>query len=194
MKSSMSSESRTEVGEERFLDSSLDSYPDTDAEALLVISSSAEFSFAQGVTKLVKASGPRSLMAALSYTMAASSAVSFSRGNCFLLMSRSSIILLQYPKMQHQKAPPLVNSYHKVHHKKLSDLPEIDCMLITQSLDDHCHLKTLNLLSAKYPNLRIRTLYVMLSIFEYIVISENKFLSPKSTKAQHEGMPLWPFT
>ncbi|KAF4397081.1 hypothetical protein G4B88_008927 [Cannabis sativa] len=51
---------------------------------------------------------------------------------------------------------PLVNSYHKVHHKKLSDLPEIDCMLITQSLDDHCHLKTLNLLSAKYPNLRIR--------------------------------------
>uniref|UniRef100_A0A803QQC5 Metallo-beta-lactamase domain-containing protein n=1 Tax=Cannabis sativa TaxID=3483 RepID=A0A803QQC5_CANSA len=38
---------------------------------------------------------------------------------------------------------------------QLSDLPEIDCLLITQSLDDHCHLKTLNPLSAKYPNLRV---------------------------------------
>ncbi|KAF4370736.1 hypothetical protein F8388_025115 [Cannabis sativa] len=60
---------------------------------------------------------------------------------------------------------PLVNSYHKVHHKKLSDLPEIDCMLITQSLDDHCHLKTLNLLSAKYPNLRIRQRISFLDLF-----------------------------
>ncbi|KAL5553492.1 hypothetical protein UlMin_040893 [Ulmus minor] len=38
---------------------------------------------------------------------------------------------------------------------QLSDLPEIDCLLITQSLDDHCHLKTLNPLSKKYPNLRV---------------------------------------
>uniref|UniRef100_A0A7N0UND8 Metallo-beta-lactamase domain-containing protein n=1 Tax=Kalanchoe fedtschenkoi TaxID=63787 RepID=A0A7N0UND8_KALFE len=38
----------------------------------------------------------------------------------------------------------------------LSDLPyQIDCLLITQSLDDHCHLKTLRLLSQKYPNLRV---------------------------------------
>lgn len=38
---------------------------------------------------------------------------------------------------------------------QLSDLPEIDCLLITQSLDDHCHLKTLKPLSTKYPNLRV---------------------------------------
>ncbi|XP_015895668.3 uncharacterized protein LOC107429489 [Ziziphus jujuba] len=38
---------------------------------------------------------------------------------------------------------------------QLSDLPEIDCLLITQSLDDHCHLKTLKPLSEKYPNLRV---------------------------------------
>ncbi|GMN38804.1 hypothetical protein TIFTF001_008032 [Ficus carica] len=38
---------------------------------------------------------------------------------------------------------------------QLSDLPEIDCLLITQSLDDHCHLKTLKPLSKKYPNLRV---------------------------------------
>ena len=38
---------------------------------------------------------------------------------------------------------------------QLSDLPELDCLLITQSLDDHCHLKTLKPLSAKYPNLRV---------------------------------------
>ncbi|GFQ08026.1 hypothetical protein PHJA_002946600, partial [Phtheirospermum japonicum] len=38
---------------------------------------------------------------------------------------------------------------------KLEDLPEIDCLLITQSLDDHCHLKTLGPLSQRLPNLRV---------------------------------------
>ncbi|XP_055818943.1 uncharacterized protein LOC129887754 [Solanum dulcamara] len=38
---------------------------------------------------------------------------------------------------------------------QLDDLPVIDCLLITQSLDDHCHLKTLNPLSRKFPNLRV---------------------------------------
>ncbi|KAL0408832.1 UNVERIFIED_CONTAM: hypothetical protein Sradi_1817600 [Sesamum radiatum] len=38
---------------------------------------------------------------------------------------------------------------------KLDDLPEIDCLLITQSLDDHCHLKTLKPLYQKLPNLRV---------------------------------------
>lgn len=38
---------------------------------------------------------------------------------------------------------------------QLSDVPEVDCLLITQSLDDHCHLKTLKPLSAKFPNLRV---------------------------------------
>ncbi|KAL2546502.1 Metallo-hydrolase/oxidoreductase superfamily protein [Forsythia ovata] len=38
---------------------------------------------------------------------------------------------------------------------RLDDLPEIDYLLITQSLDDHCHLKTLKPLSEKLPNLRV---------------------------------------
>lgn len=38
---------------------------------------------------------------------------------------------------------------------KLDDLPEIDCLLITQSLDDHCHLKTLKPLSQRLPSLRV---------------------------------------
>ncbi|KAJ1385272.1 Ribonuclease Z/Hydroxyacylglutathione hydrolase-like [Sesbania bispinosa] len=38
---------------------------------------------------------------------------------------------------------------------QLSDLPEIDCLLITQSLDDHCHLKTLTPFSQKFPNTRV---------------------------------------
>ncbi|KAK3222597.1 hypothetical protein Dsin_009622 [Dipteronia sinensis] len=38
---------------------------------------------------------------------------------------------------------------------QLSDLPEIDCLLITQSLDDHCHLKTLEPLSKKSPDLKV---------------------------------------
>ncbi|PIN23692.1 hypothetical protein CDL12_03585 [Handroanthus impetiginosus] len=38
---------------------------------------------------------------------------------------------------------------------KLDDLPELDCLLITQSLDDHCHLRTLEPLSQKLPNLRV---------------------------------------
>ncbi|KAJ6318281.1 hypothetical protein OIU76_013755, partial [Salix suchowensis] len=37
----------------------------------------------------------------------------------------------------------------------LSDLPQVDCLLITQSLDDHCHLKTLKPLSDSSPNLRV---------------------------------------
>ncbi|OMP06818.1 hypothetical protein COLO4_07879 [Corchorus olitorius] len=38
---------------------------------------------------------------------------------------------------------------------KLTDLPPVDCLLITQSLDDHCHLKTLKPLSEMSPNLRV---------------------------------------
>ncbi|CAN1137815.1 hypothetical protein LINPERPRIM_LOCUS23099 [Linum perenne] len=38
---------------------------------------------------------------------------------------------------------------------QLSDLPEVDCLLITQSLDDHCHLKTLKPFSEMYPNIRV---------------------------------------
>ncbi|XP_073135864.1 uncharacterized protein [Henckelia pumila] len=37
----------------------------------------------------------------------------------------------------------------------LDDLPGIDCLLITQSLDDHCHLKTLKPLSQKLPSFRV---------------------------------------
>ncbi|KAK4760411.1 hypothetical protein SAY87_005304 [Trapa incisa] len=38
---------------------------------------------------------------------------------------------------------------------QLSDLPELDCLLITQSIDDHCHLKTLRPLSQKSPDLMV---------------------------------------
>ncbi|KAG0494004.1 hypothetical protein HPP92_004998 [Vanilla planifolia] len=38
---------------------------------------------------------------------------------------------------------------------QLDDLPEVDCLLITQSLDDHCHVKTLRPLSEKLPNLPV---------------------------------------
>ncbi|XP_026407827.1 uncharacterized protein LOC113303055 isoform X1 [Papaver somniferum] len=38
---------------------------------------------------------------------------------------------------------------------QLSDLPELDCLLITQSLDDHCHLKTLKPLSQMLPDLPV---------------------------------------
>ncbi|KAL2905021.1 Protein transport protein BOS1, partial [Bienertia sinuspersici] len=38
---------------------------------------------------------------------------------------------------------------------QLSDLTGVDCLLITQSLDDHCHLKTLKPLSAMFPNLKV---------------------------------------
>ncbi|ESR50968.1 hypothetical protein CICLE_v10031998mg [Citrus x clementina] len=38
---------------------------------------------------------------------------------------------------------------------QLSDLPQVDCLLITQSLDDHCHLKTLKPLSKMSPNLKV---------------------------------------
>ncbi|TYH96758.1 hypothetical protein ES332_A12G199500v1 [Gossypium tomentosum] len=38
---------------------------------------------------------------------------------------------------------------------ELTDLPQLDCLLITQSLDDHCHLKTLKPLSKMSPNLRV---------------------------------------
>nr|ABK22966.1 unknown [Picea sitchensis] len=36
---------------------------------------------------------------------------------------------------------------------RLEDLQELDCLLITQSLDDHCHMKTLKPLSKIYPDL-----------------------------------------
>lgn len=39
--------------------------------------------------------------------------------------------------------------------EQLDDLPEVDYLLITQSLDDHCHLNTLRPLSQKSPNLRV---------------------------------------
>eukprot|EP00268_Persea_americana_P047724 TRINITY_DN4999_c0_g1_i1.p1 TRINITY_DN4999_c0_g1~~TRINITY_DN4999_c0_g1_i1.p1 ORF type:complete len:342 (+),score=62.23 TRINITY_DN4999_c0_g1_i1:137-1162(+) len=38
---------------------------------------------------------------------------------------------------------------------QLKDLPELDCLLITQSLDDHCHQKTLKPLSEMFPDLRV---------------------------------------
>ncbi|KAI4385936.1 hypothetical protein MLD38_003921 [Melastoma candidum] len=38
---------------------------------------------------------------------------------------------------------------------RLDDLPVVDCLLITQSLDDHCHLKTLKPLSERSPDLRV---------------------------------------
>ncbi|KAJ3692352.1 hypothetical protein LUZ60_012702 [Juncus effusus] len=38
---------------------------------------------------------------------------------------------------------------------KIDDLPELDCLVITQSLDDHCHIKTLKPLSEKLPNLPV---------------------------------------
>ncbi|CAL9216706.1 unnamed protein product [Arabidopsis halleri] len=38
---------------------------------------------------------------------------------------------------------------------KLDDLPEVDCLLITQSLDDHCHLNTLRPLSEKSPGIKV---------------------------------------
>ncbi|KAJ3686078.1 hypothetical protein LUZ61_015242 [Rhynchospora tenuis] len=38
---------------------------------------------------------------------------------------------------------------------KIDDLPELDCLLITQSLDDHCHIKTLTPLSKRNPDLPV---------------------------------------
>lgn len=38
---------------------------------------------------------------------------------------------------------------------QLSDLPDVDYLVITQSLDDHCHLKTLRPLSEMKPDLRV---------------------------------------
>lgn len=38
---------------------------------------------------------------------------------------------------------------------RLEDLPELDCLLITQSLDDHCHVKTLKPLAEMLPDLRV---------------------------------------
>ncbi|XP_058087693.1 uncharacterized protein LOC131234764 isoform X1 [Magnolia sinica] len=38
---------------------------------------------------------------------------------------------------------------------QLNDLPELDCLIITQSLDDHCHIKTLRPLSKMLPDLRV---------------------------------------
>ncbi|XP_054824945.1 uncharacterized protein LOC129322651 [Prosopis cineraria] len=52
--------------------------------------------------------------------------------------------------------PWLYDAAKKVLKKfQLSDLPEINYLLITQSLDDHCHLKTLKPLSEKSPNLSV---------------------------------------
>ncbi|XP_020244144.1 uncharacterized protein LOC109822362 [Asparagus officinalis] len=38
---------------------------------------------------------------------------------------------------------------------RLEDLPKLDCLVITQSLDDHCHVKTLRPLSERVPDLRV---------------------------------------
>ncbi|KAJ4770289.1 Metallo-hydrolase/oxidoreductase superfamily protein [Rhynchospora pubera] len=38
---------------------------------------------------------------------------------------------------------------------KIDDLPDLDCLLITQSLDDHCHIKTLTPLSKRNPDLPV---------------------------------------
>lgn len=38
---------------------------------------------------------------------------------------------------------------------QLSSLPKIDYLLITQSLDDHCHMKTLEPLAQMLPNLNV---------------------------------------
>ncbi|CAN8290796.1 unnamed protein product [Cochlearia groenlandica] len=38
---------------------------------------------------------------------------------------------------------------------QLDDIPEVDCLLITQSLDDHCHLNTLRPLSQKSPGIKV---------------------------------------
>lgn len=38
---------------------------------------------------------------------------------------------------------------------QIEDLPELDCLLITQSLDDHCHVKTLEPLSKINPSLQV---------------------------------------
>ncbi|KAE8702480.1 Metallo-hydrolase/oxidoreductase superfamily protein isoform 2 [Hibiscus syriacus] len=38
---------------------------------------------------------------------------------------------------------------------KLSDLPQVDCLLITQNLDDDFHLRTIKPLSEMSPNLRV---------------------------------------
>nr|KYP56207.1 hypothetical protein KK1_002444 [Cajanus cajan] len=52
--------------------------------------------------------------------------------------------------------PWLYDAAKKVLKKfQLDDLPEINCVLITQSLDDHCHLKTLRPFSQKFPNIRV---------------------------------------
>ncbi|KAG5051335.1 hypothetical protein JHK87_003533 [Glycine soja] len=52
--------------------------------------------------------------------------------------------------------PWLYDAAKKVLQKfQLSDLPEINCLLITQSLDDHCHLKTLKPFSQKFPDIRV---------------------------------------
>lgn len=39
--------------------------------------------------------------------------------------------------------------------RQLQDLPDLDCLLITQSLDDHCHVKTLTPLSKMLPGLPV---------------------------------------
>ncbi|PKA57534.1 hypothetical protein AXF42_Ash020078 [Apostasia shenzhenica] len=38
---------------------------------------------------------------------------------------------------------------------RIEDVPELDCLLITQSLDDHCHIKTLKPLAEMFPDLPV---------------------------------------
>ncbi|XP_010926485.3 LOW QUALITY PROTEIN: uncharacterized protein [Elaeis guineensis] len=52
--------------------------------------------------------------------------------------------------------PWLFDGAKKVLNKfQVEDLPEIDCLVITQSLDDHCHVRTLTRLSKKLPDLPV---------------------------------------
>ncbi|KAK1303078.1 hypothetical protein QJS10_CPB12g00437 [Acorus calamus] len=58
----------------------------------------------------------------------------------------------------------------------LKDLPELDCLLITQSLDDHCHKKTLIPLSQMFPDLLVvatpNAEPILKSIFRNVVYIE----------------------
>jgi L-ascorbate metabolism protein UlaG (beta-lactamase superfamily) len=38
---------------------------------------------------------------------------------------------------------------------QLNDLPKLDCILITQGYDDHCHKKTLTALVEKFSEVRV---------------------------------------
>eukprot|EP00252_Welwitschia_mirabilis_P022853 TRINITY_DN6300_c0_g1_i1.p1 TRINITY_DN6300_c0_g1~~TRINITY_DN6300_c0_g1_i1.p1 ORF type:complete len:334 (-),score=62.50 TRINITY_DN6300_c0_g1_i1:156-1157(-) len=59
---------------------------------------------------------------------------------------------------------------------QLSELKRIDCLLITQSLDDHCHQRTLKPLSEMFPNMHVVSTpnaeSILNSLFEEVVYIE----------------------